>query len=588
MILLYIDAGVESDIGPKGEVELTKLHGKSVTSVVGESPLHTWGKALTKLGLIDEIMYMRALESIQSSRLEGLQNAKDRLGGKTPVKSSAEKKRNSESQPVSRVPSPIDGEEKTEEKNEEVAKVVEPDPDSEPPSARELELRAKLDALKTELLVAQEEDRKATVSLANDRIHDLGPFLCNPFLDEESGKSMQSSWLVTAVRKEKARMGSTGNKKKVVTAVDLLERNDTFYNADIEALIEGLPGSEFCNPYIFQAFRSGGGNTGALNRAWIHEAQIRNEKEAENRLKKSREALAKEEQNQEKELKRRMQDEMRDSKKRQKFEEEEEKKKQRADERMARLEVQVHERLIKEAVSHREKVIASLAKLQAKEFARRRKAAEILAGQSILDAKNPLAGAGAKSSLVAMDLPSSTKVYNEDAVRVWNFMATFQSYFMEKEFVAEVPTLPSLQNAVDCLQGKPTKSSLSSNEAVSLLTDLSIALCKPLSTSLTKTLFASLIAQNPNVQKEFGAAFFNAINTSNAAKEGDDQIKDADAIANAANIMLPVNELTWQEIARLSFLADALGELGQSRHEAAHTLRGYRSAGHPNSSELLI
>jgi hypothetical protein len=43
--------------------------------------------------------------------------------------------------------------------------------------------------------------------------------------------------------------------------------------------------------------------------------------------------------------------------------------------------------------------------------------------------------------------------------------------------------------------------------------------------------------------------------------------------------------MTWQEIARLAFLADALGELGHSNHEAAHMLRGYRSAGHPNSKE---
>ncbi|KAI2496889.1 hypothetical protein MHU86_17636 [Fragilaria crotonensis] len=39
-------------------------------------------------------------------------------------------------------------------------------------------------------------------------------------------------------------MGSTGNKKKVVTAIDLLERNNIFFNSDIEALVEGLPGSE--------------------------------------------------------------------------------------------------------------------------------------------------------------------------------------------------------------------------------------------------------------------------------------------------------------------------------------------------------
>lgn len=566
-------------------MELTKLNGKPVTSVVGEFPLHAWGKALTKLGLIDEIMYLRAIEAVQMSRLEGLKDAKDRLEGKTPVKSS-EKKKGSESQPASRAPSPIiDGEAaKTEEKkdaDEATAEVL--DPDREPPSDREVELRAKLDALKAELHTAQEEDHRAAIALANDRIHDLGPFLCNPFLDEETGKSMQASWLATAVRKEKTRMGSTGNRKKVVTAVDLLERNDTFFNADIESFIEGLPGSEFCGPYVFQAFRSGGSGAGALNRAWIHDAQIKNEQEAENRLKRSREALAKEEQSQEKELKRRKRDEIRDSKKRQRDEEEEEKRKQRADERMARLEVQINDRLNKDAAFQREKVVVSLAKLQTKEFARRRKAAEILAGQSVVEVKNVKSVKGSTTSSLVMDLPSPTNAYNEDAVRVWNFMSTFQSYFLQKEYVSEVPTLPSLQTAVDCIQGKATKTTLSGDEAVSLLTELSIALCKPLAASLTRILFSSLIGLNPNLQKDFGAAFFNAVNSSNGSNEGDEQ----ESSVNAANIILPVNELTWQEIARMSFLSDALQELGQSNQDAAHVLRGYRSAGHPNSSKSI-
>jgi len=579
---------VENEIGPKGEVELTKLNGKPVTSVVGEFPLHAWGKALTKLGLIDEIMYLRAIEAVQVSRLEGLKDAKDRLEGKTPVKS-PEKKKGSESQPASRAPSPMmDGEvTKTEEKKDADGDKEEIfDPDREPPSAGELELRAKLDALKAELHSAQEEDHKAAIALANDRIHDLGPFLCNPFLDEETGKSMQGSWLATAVRKEKTRMGSTGNRKKVVTAVDLLERNDTFFNSDIEAFIEGLPGSEFCGPYVFQAFRSGGSGAGALNRAWIHDAQMKNEQEAENRLKRSREALAKEEQTQEKELKRRKRDEIRDSKKRQRDEEEEEKRKQRADERMSRLEVQINDRLNKDAAFQREKVVVSLAKLQTKEFARRRKAAEIVAAQTVVEVKTVKSNSVSATSLV-VDLPSPTNVYNEDAVRVWNFMSTFQSYFLQKEYVSEVPTLPSLQTAVDCIQGKATKSTLSCDEAVSLLTDLSIALCKPLAASLTRILFSSLIGLNPNLQKDFGAAFFNAVNSTNGSKEGEDQEKDNGASVNAANIILPVNELTWQEIARMSFLSDALGELGQSNQDSAHVLRGYRSAGHPNSSKSI-
>ena len=46
-----------------------------------------------------------------------------------------------------------------------------------------------------------------------------------------------------------------------------------------------------------------------------------------------------------------------------------------------------------------------------------------------------------------------------------------------------------------------------------------------------------------------------------------------------------MNKMTWQEIARLTFLSDSLGEIGYSRQDSAHLLRGYRSGGHPNSKE---
>ena len=575
-----LTSGAESEIGSKGELELTKLHGQPVTSVVGESPLHAWGMALIKLGLVDEFMYLRAMEAVQTSRLEGLRDAKDRLEGKVAAKSpsSDTKKKGTESQSPSRAPSPLGGDSKAEEKKDAGDGMEKaPDPDREPPSEKELELRSKLNSLKSELEAAQDESRTASVALANARIHDLGPFFCNPFLDEESSKSTQNSWLATAVRKEKARMGSTGNRKKIVTAVDLLERNDTFYNTDIEALIEGLPGSEFCSPYVFQAFRSGG--SGGMNRAWIHEAQIRNEKEAQKRLKRSRESLKKEEEDKEKALKRQKRDELRDSKKRQKVAEEEQLKKKRADERMARLDVQI-DRLYKEAEFQREKVIVSVARALAKEFGRRRKAAEIIASQTVTDSKETPTTVTSSAESSVITLPAPANIYNEDAVRVWDFMSTFQSYFLQKEYISEVPTLSALQTAVDCIQGKASAGSLPGGDAVSLLTDLSIALCKPLAASLTRTLFASLIALNPLLQKDFGATFFNVLNST---KEEDEETG-----RQAADILLPANEMTWQEIARLSFLADALEELGQSKQDAAHIIRGYRSAGHPNSSKSSV
>jgi hypothetical protein len=563
---------------------LTEINSKPVISVVGESPLEAWGRALTKLGLIDEIMLDRAIEVVQQSRVEGLREAKYKLAGKQRSKTPTGEKKdeNEEIDNSSRAPSPSHssvndigaGEEEREEKKELDDEAMDShDPDREPPSEREAELRKRVEELQSEYVKSKEEDENAAIELANARIRDLGPFLCNPFHDEES-KGQQASWLAIAVRKEKMRMGSTGNKRKVVTAIDLLERNDTLYNADIEALLEGLPGSEFCSSYVFQAFRSGG--SGGLNRSWVHEAQIRNEKEALRRFKRAREPSPREEIDTEKQNKQKQRDDIRDTRKRQKLEEFDQKKKMRADERLSRLEMQINDRLFKEAAFQREKVVVLLARSLAREFSRRRKAAEIVAAQAVTDLK---VVKEIDRNLLAEDLPPPTHVYNEDAVRVWNFIASFKDFFLQKEYLSEIPTLKSLQSAVDCLQGLPVDSAMTREEAVSSLTDLSVSLCQPLAASLTRSLFASLIALNPNLQRDYGAAFFNQLNSLDAHEQDDVTWK-------APDILLPVNFLTWQEIARQSFLSDALGELGQAKHEAAHLLRGYRSSGHPNSKEF--
>ena len=580
-------AAVESDVGLDGEMELSELNGKPVFSVIGDSPLQVWGKFLLKLGLIDEIMLERSMEAVQQARVEGLQEAKSKLEQRnrnsSNTSSEAAKKREDPSlDDAAPSPSPANEEENGDEKKGSLVDESMPSmPDREPASSEETELRSEMESLLSKLVEVKEEERNVINELANARIYDLGPFLCNPFLEDESGKSQEQSWLSLAVRKEKTRMGSTGNKRKVVTAVDLLERNNSFYNPDIEALIEGLPGSEFCESYVFQAVRSGG--SGSLSRSWIHEAQLRTEKEAQLRSQRSSMSEVKEEYDAEKELKRKQRDDERDSRKRQKLSEEEEKKKLRADERLSRLELQINERLYKEAAFQREKVVISLARILSKEFARRRKAAETLAAQAIVD--------GVKfSSTVTLPipvetLPKPTSIFNEDTVRVWNFMSTFKAFFLKRGYVSEVPTLHSLQAAIDCVQGRSSDDSMLTEDAVLSLTNLSVALCKPLAASLTRSLFASLIALNPALQKDFGAAFFNIVNATNYEENKEDEARDGVGSKSPSDCLLPVNAMTWQEVARLAFLSDALGELGLSKHEAAHLLRGYRSAGHPNSKE---
>ena len=563
------------------------MNGKPVEAVCGKTPLEAWGKVLLRMGLIDEIMFDKSMETMQQVQTE----AKLKLDGRTPNKGqqSSDVKKRDDSDGGDISPSTLltpNGEDSREDRkisDEGMDDSLQSLSDREPASEEETQLRAKLEMLLTELSEAKEADRAAIVQLANARIYDLGPFLCNPFLDDEAGKAQEQSWLSIAVRKEKTRMGSTGNKRKVVTAVDLLERNNTFYNPDIESLLEGLPGSEFCESYFFQSARSTG--PGSLNRAWMYEAQRSSEKEAQLRLQNARLSEVKDEQDLERDLKRKQRDDDRDIRKRQKLSEDEERKKMRADERLSRLEIQINERLYKEAAMQREKLVINLARILSKEFSRRRKASESLASQAITDG---VKFAKFTTAILPIDtLPRPTQTFHEDTVRVWNFMTTFKDFFLQKGYVSEIPTLSSLQAAIDCVQGRPSTSSMLKEDAVESLTNLSVALCKPLAASLTRSLFASLIALNPALQKDFGAAFFNGVNASGGveAKEDSDAPETVASSASATDCLLPVNSLTWQEVARLAFLADALGELGQSKHEVAHLLRGYRSAGHPNSKE---
>lgn len=533
------------------------------------------------LGLIDEIMFENAFIAVQTSREEGIKKAEDKSPSKQ-KKSGQEKSDESPSRAQSPASPNGDGQEREEKKDgEDNAEQEEESSNMEEPSVEENELRQQMKELLNQLSGVKEKDRIASINLADARINVLGLFMCNPFHDDDSGKAQQGSWLATAVRREKTRMGSTGNKRKVVTALDLLERNDSLYNADIEGLIEGLPGSEYCRSYVYQAFRAGGAS--AHKQTWVQEAALRERKESIQRQKKAKETRERQRQEKEREKKKRKREEERDARKRQKLEEEDQKKKVRIEERLCRLRIQVEDRLNKEAAFQREKVVLALAKNLSKEFYRRRKAAELVAGQVVVESK------GTKSPIVASassPLPRISKIYDEDTVRVWNFMATFGSFFLRKGYATVIPTLDSLQTAIDCLRGITDESSISRADAITELTNLAVSLCKPLSASLTRVLFASLIALYPSLQKDYGAAFFNEVNATAPKNDDPEAMEEADADeASRPDVLLPVTATTWQEVARLTFLSDGLSELGYARHEAAHLLRGYRSAGHPNSKE---
>ena len=544
--------GNDNEMDQDGNVELTELGGKPVMTAIGRTPIEAWSQCLIKLGLIDEIILEEATEMLKTSK-DSAPEGKGKPGD-------SKKK-------------PKKDEDATAEDNEDASKTEEEgaeesEDDSEPISEKEQELRDRVAALREQLSEAKEEDKSAAIALAGARIQSMGKFMCNPFDDSEGNSSHQISWMAAAVRKEKTKMGSTGNKRKIVTAADLIERNNTFYNGDIEALLEGLPGSEYCSSYLYQANRG----AASVSRAFLHEQQLRAERQKEKRLKQSKAAKAQASQQKERELKRKRREDERDARKRQKMEEEEEKKKARVGDRLSRLNIQVQDRLNKEASFQREKVVLMMAKNLSKEFARRRKAAELVAGQIVSEAKPRHS---VSTSVAAEDLPPLSKAYDEDILRIWDFMTTFGSFFVDRKYVEELPTLDNLQASIDTLRG--LKTTMNKVEATSFVTDLAVALCKPLAAGLTRMLFASLIALNPALQKDFGAAFFNEVNSTKA--------KDDDEDSSQLDVLLPVDTATWKEIARTAFLSDALGELGYSRQETAHLLRGYRSAGHPNSKE---
>ena len=208
----------------------------------------------------------------------------------------------------------------TENGDNEVAVITEDQP--EPSSEQEVQLREKLERLKKDLVVAENESREISVRLAHARISTISPFATNPFLFGTDASSQDQSLMASAVKKEKTKMGNTGNKRKVVTPATMLDRSDTFFTPDIEQLIEGLTNSELASLYVFHANRS----YGVSNLAWAYEAKVRHEnamkKKLEKEQKSAEEAEAKALVEAEKSMKRKAKDEEAASKKRQREEEE--------------------------------------------------------------------------------------------------------------------------------------------------------------------------------------------------------------------------------------------------------------------------
>ena len=533
---------------------------------------------LTKLGLIDEEIVIRAREALDASMKE--KAAIEAKGNK--------KKKGGDEDARMEMYSLIEEYEKDQEDPDSL------DSDAEPYNEEENLLREKIAILKKEYAQADKEDEDAATALIDARVALMGPMATNPFPNSETSTNNQASFLGVAVRKEKTKMGSTGNKRKIVLPTDLLGKNDTFFNPEIEGLIEGLPGSEYCTDYVYlkrrgekdvkQKDKATGGKAAVSERVRNNRLKEQKKKAERERiaeeakfLKQEREARAREKEMIEKEIKRKKAQDERDAKKRQRLDEEEKLRKKRAEERLAKLSIQVDDRLKKEACSQREKVVLIMAKNFSKEMNRRRKAAETVAGQIVSETKSlPPSLPGSLH-----ELPHNLgKQYDEDILRIWDFLNVFKQFFIERDYFKEPPSLDRLQTTIDALRGASKDKGSNKDKSIQVVTDLAVSLCKPLAAGLSRMLFASLIALNPSLQKQFNAAFWT--------EEGDAKNNDSHGdlmTAFTTEVILPVNDMTWVEIARLAFLNDALGELGYSRQETAHVIRGYRSTGHPNSKE---
>lgn len=178
-------------------------------------------------------------------------------------------------------------------------------------------------------------------------------------------------------------------------------------------------------------------------------------------------------------LKRKLQEEAAEAKKRQREEEEEKKKQERIDKRMAALNSQMDEKLFKESCMMREKHIMNLVRGLNKEFARRRKAVELMVGSNIDRSPSSSLAADSASTVLAPFsemLPPLSRTYDAEIVRVWDFLHSFSEAFR-----TSLPSLDTLQDAFDCVKKSDESDRQSRSSAVKLFENIAIELIKVIS-----------------------------------------------------------------------------------------------------------
>ena len=62
----FLSIGNDDEMDQDGNVELSELNGKSVTTALGKTPIEAWSQCLIKLGLVDEIIVEQANEVLKT------------------------------------------------------------------------------------------------------------------------------------------------------------------------------------------------------------------------------------------------------------------------------------------------------------------------------------------------------------------------------------------------------------------------------------------------------------------------------------------------------------------------------------------
>ena len=199
---------------PDGHV--TEMNGKSVHSVLAKSPIEAWGRTLLSLGLIDEVMYEAAIKSLDASRNQGFSEVREKMDAFNKKRRDDRAKEKIADGDVIKKDtdgaSACDADNDCDQANAEQMEVVKEDYSTE-----EVDLRNKLAEMQKKLEATKKRSKAASFSLANVRISTISPFAANPFLCREESAAIEKTWFAAAVKKERALMGNTGNKRKIVT-----------------------------------------------------------------------------------------------------------------------------------------------------------------------------------------------------------------------------------------------------------------------------------------------------------------------------------------------------------------------------------